>query len=274
MKDKKIKVAIIAGVHGNELQTVYECNQIMGVIERTKDSVKLYDKLDIKFNPFINYNGIRENSRDYVNYADINRMMTEYNGITELNSLIDWCDVIIDMHCSPRCANFMYLDIAQYRINDIVDWCEKHHILYGISRTNNNTVKNYAQSKGKIALTWEQSGMDIIDHSNAIDVINNYTTNIIPNLPELFDNYKSNGKDLSVLECVISNNEGIIYWRKNVGDSVSKGDTICTIVDYTTIINNNPLSATVKSNIDGVVIDISPRDYILRGQLLAEIQPM
>ena len=272
-ENNKIKVAIIAGVHGNELQTVYECNNIMHTIDKVKHESNLYDKLDIKFNPFINFNGIRENNRDYVNYGDINRMMTEYNGIAELNSLIDWCDIIIDMHCSPRCADFMFLDIVQYKVGNIVEWCKQHNILYGINHANNNTIKNYASSKGKIALTWEQSGMEIINYLHSSHVINTFITDIIPSLPELITVDTINTK-LEIINSVISDNEGIIAWYKDVGERISKGDTLCEITDYKTIIGDKPLTTIIKSPVDGVIIDLCPRDYTLRGWLLAEIQPM
>jgi succinylglutamate desuccinylase len=249
-------ILILTGVHGNELTPVYVgylLNEY--ILKNDKNYDDNYHNLTL-INA-INIDGIRKNIRDVPlnNTDDLNRMFkTEVKEkyVDEIKELIDKNDVIIDIHSSPACTEFILLNNNEYS-NSYVEFAEKFQIPYLLRFNNNDTIKKYCLEKGKISFTIEINKMNSIDFdssSKCFNIIqdifhnvNNFIYKIeepryepyfeffyhkeglfIPNYCKKLGKFIENGDEIG--ECInLKNfNKDIIYYKNNINARIISGD--------------------------------------------------
>lgn len=165
-KNRKGKnILIISGVHGNELTPIY-CTYLLSKIDYSK-----YNFKNITIISAINNNGIVANTREIpnTNTSDLNRMFNVENEINEKEELEGYIydnDIIIDVHSSPKCDNFVLLNQDQ-NTNSYVEFCVKNGISYLIRYSTANTIKKYCLDLNKISFTLELNMMNYIDIDSA-----------------------------------------------------------------------------------------------------------
>lgn len=119
------------------------------------------------------------------------------------------------MHNSPNCDNFVLLDSDCN--TRIIDACRKLNIEYGVNPKGNKSIKTYANSQGKIALTYEFSPM-ISDGKHSLPKISKAVSDIV-HLCE-FDWKSSEPTELDhILESI--DYEGFTVYKSFPGDTAN-----------------------------------------------------
>lgn len=207
--ESKYTLGIIAGVHGDEPGSIILAKRLMNYFENECGDNFPTKFSEIKILPFANIPAIINNTRDYKEMCNpkdtnLNRGWgmddDEYNmdGIRNIiKEFVNDADVIIDLHSSPTCIPGFLIDSNQTYSDALIKWCEDSNINCMVRDCTNPTIKKYAASKGKIALTWEQSGMVGRNNYSVIDsqyIFDMWRSEIIPKLSELVyyvNQYKS-----------------------------------------------------------------------------------
>jgi len=226
--NKGKNILIIAGVHGNELTSIY-CAYLLSMYE--------YDNFDFKKITIINSInkiGIIKNEREIPNTStsDLNRMFSKEENVDIkefLEKEINEHDIIIDIHTSPKCDNFVLLN-QDKSTNSYVDYCEKNNINYLIRYSSANTIKKYCIDFNKICFTLELNMIDYIDFDSAesgkeiiLKIIQNNEINIKKEEPK----YKS------YIE-LQTYKSGLFIIDKKCGDIITKNDVVGSILDLDT----------------------------------------
>lgn len=259
-------ILVMSGVHGDELTPVY-CSYLLSKKEFNLNSFK---KLTIISS--INPKGVEQNTREMPSNhtSDLNRMFdsSDYIDIKgELKNLFDINDVIIDIHSSPKCDDFVLLNQDEVT-NSYVNFCNKLGIHYLIRYSNSNTIKKYCLDKGKISFTLELNQMSYIDKKsahNGVDII----LNIIQNINSLklqkeephFDDYI----ELKTYK------KGLLIPRVSCGDIIKEGYHIADIIDLETF---NIESINLKNKGMYRVICFGVSDYIDANKSVCFLQPL
>ncbi len=104
-------ILILSGVHGNELNAVK-----LGMM--LKQEYSSDDNIDII--PWVNESGLLANTREINDNStdDMNRMGGENFDSTKMMkeikyTIVNWADLVIDIHNSPNCANFVLTGMTE-----------------------------------------------------------------------------------------------------------------------------------------------------------------
>lgn len=234
-----MKILILSGVHGSEQSAVICAKELQNYFS---------DNDNITIIPQINKSGLLNNKRETDVISDLNRSLFDNNYIETINELkyqISKHDIVIDIHNSPNCDNFVLLDSDCN--TRIIDACRKLNIEYGVNPKGNQSIKTYANSQGKIALTYEFSPM-ISDGKHSLLKINKAIIDIA-HLCE-FDWKNSEPTKLDhILES--SDYEGFTVYKSFPGDVVN--GTACLVDDVPQNFENFKILA-VGTNVNGGVI--------------------
>lgn len=234
--DSKLRVLILAGVHGDEIGTIYLAYNLIRYLDEGEFPFKHISKLTII--PVVNYSGLRECTR-YTNnnYQDLNREWSVCRDTrSELSEFIDESDVIIDLHCSDNCDTMLLIDREMNNARALKSFCKLINFHYTILSGNNSTLKRYINDdKGKVGITWEQRGLVTCDH---LDNVKN-TENLIHLLSKihLIENYLLDHEeiqDTEVAQLVTNRIEGIYEPVCDLGSTLEDGDLIGRIKDLDT----------------------------------------
>lgn len=257
----------MAGVHGNELTPVYCANLFNTLnIEVLKKSFKKLTILNA-----VNFGGIKNNTRDMPDNSthDLNRSFkidTDENLIEQLKKYIDSHDVIIDLHSSPSCSEFVLLNQDEYA-NSYAYFCEKIGIKYLIRYSANDTIKKYGLEKGKISFTFEMNKMESVDSVSAkksFDMISHIIKNInefkISKSEPLYETYHE----------FYTHNDGIFFPFIVTGDVINYGETIGKILSLDTFEEK----MIIYKNRKGVIITLSDKCFVSANIPLCYIQPI
>jgi predicted deacylase len=257
------RILVIAGVHGNELTPVMSAS----ILERylTQDSPN-YSELTVI--NFVNEQGIRDNTREMPIQNDLNRMFKSDNvDIFEtLKENIDNSDVVIDIHSSPLCTDFVLINRDKF-CNSYVNFCRSSDIYYVIRNSSNDTIKKYCLDNDKIGFTIELNKLDIVDINSAkngariiLKLISNVSTLTIESLNPIYSHYIEFN----------SSSEGIfIPSNKKLGDIVTNGDLIGDLILF------NGQSEEIKYNgLDARIMFGSGRSYVAQGECIYGLQPI
>jgi predicted deacylase len=219
------KILIISGVHGDELTPIY-CTYLLSLIDYTK-----FDFHTITILSAINYDGIVKNTRDIPNTktSDLNRMFTTEVKIseeTELTKYINDNDIIIDIHSSPNCDEFVLIN-QDLNANSYIEFCDTHNIHYLNRYSSANTIKKYCMDLNKISFTLELVSIDYINYISAekgkdivLKIISECNNIIIKQSEPIYDTYI----ELQTYK------SGLFIPQCKCGDIVSYRDTIGTIL--------------------------------------------
>jgi hypothetical protein len=162
----ELDILILTGVHGDEKTPLYLGWKLSSVVDTLKHN---YNKLTI-INA-INNDGIIQNTRELpnTNTNDLNRKFNNDSTdvFEEIKSQIESHDVIIDIHSSPACSEFILINQDEYA-NSYVEYALVNDIKYLLRYSANDTIKRYCQEIGKIAFTVEINGLDFVDIHSAL----------------------------------------------------------------------------------------------------------
>lgn len=158
------RILVVSGVHGNELTPIYTSLLL------SKINFEQYDFDKLTLISSVNYPGIVKNTREIPNTTtnDINRMFgsDEMIDFDDFKKHLEENDVIIDIHSSPKCTEFVLLN-QDDKTNSYVEFCETCGIDYTIQFSANNTIKKFCLEKNKISFTLEINSLNYIDFESA-----------------------------------------------------------------------------------------------------------
>ena len=158
------KILILSGTHGDE-QTAIKAGMMLNEYFNKDKNVTVI--------PWLNKNALINNSREYQNddSFDLNRVLTNEKGKNfseikkQLINEIKLNDYIIDIHNSPKCANFFLVDIDK-NVKKICKILKKCEITYASRYSQGGTIKDYTNKLNKIGFTYEFTGMQSTDDKN------------------------------------------------------------------------------------------------------------
>jgi len=262
-------ILILTGVHGNELTPVY-CSYLLNNYFKNVISPH-FKKLTILNS--INLDGIRENIRDIPNdsTSDINRMFKQepYNfHYDEMKSMFDEHDVIIDVHSSPNCCEFILLNQNE-TTNSYVEFALKYNIKYLIRYSNTNTIKKYGLDNNKISFTVELNKVNFIDVESSgkgadmiLDIINHCDDFELkeeePKYCEFFEYY--------------TYKEGLFipYKGLGIGDVITKDECFGHLLDLKTLKLNK---IYYTKDISATIICTGSSQYVSSNNSIYYLQP-
>lgn len=226
--EKGKNIIVLSGVHGNELTPIYSTY----LLSKSDFSLLDFNKLTIISS--INRQGIIKNSRDIPNTTtnDINRMFTTEETIDfdDFVKILEENDVIIDVHSSPWCTEFLLINQDE-RANSYVEFCNKLNISYAIRFSSNNTIKKFCLDKNKISFTLELNGLNYID-KNSGENGENIITKIVKNI-EMFEN-KPSEPEFEVCSEFFTYKEGLFLPTKRCGENIEKNEILGYIINLET----------------------------------------
>jgi len=258
------KILVITGVHGNELTPIQT-----GLL--LKKYIKNYQH-DITVLNAVNNTGIFECDRNVVHKStsDLNRMFVSDDDVdvfAKLKHYIDDSDVIIDIHSSPNCCEFLLFNQDEYT-NSYVDFAKSLDINYYIQYSESSTIKKYCIDKNKIAFTLELNKMNVIDYDSA-DRGFGIVSKIIDNITT-FNNIKSN----PIHECGIelyTHHKGIFKSKFNNGDILKPNTIIGRVLNIDTFETTN---IEYTKNYSSRIICRADSDIVSSNKSIYLIQPL
>ena len=267
-KNKKgKKILVIGGVHGDELTPIYS----VYLYQKYLKSNKKRDFKSLTIINSINKSGIENCTREMSNNntSDLNRKLSHENfsPTDKLKELIEKNDVIIDCHSSPKCCDFVLLNMDEYN-NSYVKFCEKNNINYLNRYSNANTIKKYALDMDKISFTIELNKMNYVDIESAKsgkDLI----SNIVENINSM--KYKKSEPKYEPYTEFNHHKSGIFFPKHKLGEVISKGDKIGYILDLTTYEKHKVIfnrDGDYRLICQGISDYITPKDSIYYIQKL------
>ncbi len=260
-------ILIISGVHGNELSPIYSTYLLNNYIQQHK--IGDYNSLTIITG--VSNNAIIENSRDLVNSHtnDLNRMFSNFN-INEkelLKEYIDANDIIIDIHSSPNCTEFVLINQDE-NANSYVEFCKEIGVTYLLRYSNANTIKKFCLEKGKICFTLELNLLnyiDLVSSEKGVDIIINIINNI-----NKFD-YRNEYPVYNTYGELNTYYSGIFIPKIKCGTILDKGDYIGDIIDLDSL-KLYPVLYT--SNVSAMLICLGSSSYVDASHSIGYVQPI
>ena len=258
-------ILIITGVHGNELTPIY-CGYLLSKLDYSN-----YDFKKITIINSINKNGIIKNTRDIPNSStsDLNRMFNNdvnVNEKEELEKQITEHDIIIDIHSSPKCDNFVLLNQDE-NTNSYVEYCIKNNINYLIRYSTANTIKKYCIDLNKISFTLELNMIDYIDINSAekgkdivLKIINDCNLTITKEEP-IYNTYL----ELQTYKT------GLFLPKKECGNIIKENDIIGSILNIDTF-----EETSIKCSFKGKfrIICFGETNYVDGSNSICFLQPL
>jgi len=221
------KILIISGVHGNELTPIF-CTYLL-----SKCNLNDYDFKKITIISGINLKGIQNNTREIpsIETNDFNRMFDVEEDIKIIiDEYIKNNDIIIDVHSSPECLEFMLLNQNEYT-NSYVNFCKNNNINYLIRYSTANTIKKYCIDLNKISFTLELNKMNYIDYNSAengkdiiLKIIKNCNNLNIQKSEPIYEPYQE----------LLTYRSGIFCKNNKCGYIITKDDEIGKVLDLIT----------------------------------------
>lgn len=212
------QLLILGGVHGNEITPIDTC---MLLVDKIKDLSKSYYSRIVILN-CINPTGIINNTRDISNQStnDLNRSLSVIDSEDIASKLASWIremDVIIDIHSSPNCTEFLLINQDE-NANSYVEFANNIEVPYLLRYIANNTIKKYGLDLGKISFTLELNAIDKIDLVSSLTG-SEIVLDIIKNI-SLFEVKKEYPKYKPYLEWYY-HKDGIFYPDNIIGETTN-----------------------------------------------------
>ena len=261
-------ILIISGVHGNEITPIF-CTKLLQ--EYFEDYNSNYDVNNITIISAVNKNGIKNNTRDITKKQsnDLNRLFNsdeQEDCVAILKTYIDEHDVIIDIHSSPNCTEFLLIN-QDFYANSYVEYCIKNDIKYFLRYSTSDTIKKYCSNLNKISFTLELNGMNKEDYNS---IIIGY---------EIVKTIISNINDLNIIKEEPKYNIGTEIYTLYSGLN-EYFFNISKIIDECTEFNTVTNIETFEENVEYFdpkgkeynIICYSDRSYVEAGSSIANIQ--
>lgn len=263
-------ILILTGIHGNEITPLY-CGFLLKNYNWNFYK-KNFNKITIL--NAINLNGIREYTRDIpdISTDDLNRKFTNEenssNIVQTLVEIFEENDVVIDIHSSPNCCEFVLINQDEYS-NSYIEFCENNSINYYTRYNNNKTIKKYCIEKGKICFTLELNKLNNIDYNSSYKGLI-LTTNIIFNIDKF--NIKKEEPKYQIYEDFFHYKEGIfVAENKFLGDIIKNGDKLGFILNLKTY---EKTEIFYNKNYNSRIICDAGFSYVSGNDSIYNIQPL
>ena len=249
------KLLVISGLHGNEYTPVSAVAELFlhKVSEFISALTGLYSQITIlhAVNEYGLIKGVREASAP----TDLNRLYQTIEPIELIKDEVESADVIIDVHSSPNCTEFVLINQGD-QANSYVEFAKAHGIKYLVwSDGSPATLKSYALTQNKIAFTVECNGIQRVDNQSAeaakelISTVAIHAAMLVikPQPPK----YPSLVKPKSI--CT-----GLVKWISETEYSITNLQTMESVVGYLPT---------------GTPITWEHNGYIKAGDVIAFVQP-
>lgn len=259
-------ILVLSGIHGNELTSIYT-----SYLLAEKDWSNYSDNFRyLTILGPINKSGLEANTREINNNStnDINRMFPsgEQFDFDYLADEINSHDVVIDLHSSPFCTEFVLLN-QDLATNSYVYFCLKNRITYAIRYSNQDTIKRYCINNKKTSFTLELNQTSYIDFSSATrgaEIVEKIVNNVCD-----FEIY-NNEPEFSPLINLRTYHSGLFIRNTKPGDIIPKEDVIGNVINTETSKRNFIINPFEESKI----ITFSDSDYIHPGKDVCLLQPI
>lgn len=233
--DTGLDILIISGIHGDEYTPIMTTSMLLEESNIDKLSNIMSSNKDIKSITIVsgaNMNAIESCTRftNPTSTNDLNRKFDYNSNIyseKDLKNDIDKANVIIDIHSSPKCTDFLLLNIDE-NLNSYIDFCKKINIPYLNRYSDANTIKKYGLDSDKISFTLELNSLNYIDMksaNNGLDIIYKIISNI-----SMFKKIKE-APIYSEYEEIKTYHKGLFIPSVDVGTILEKGALIGKILD-------------------------------------------
>ena len=129
--------------------------------------------------------------------------------------------------------------------------------------SNNPTIKKYALSQGKLGITIEMAGLNLINFTSAKNALG-MISRLLKNL-----NFNEEELEIKTAKSILSKNSGIFIPKISLGASVVEDTEIADIIDY----EGNVLE-TIISEINGKYIVGPDTSIVNANNELIMVQPI
>jgi succinylglutamate desuccinylase len=262
-------ILIISGVHGDELTpiyTTYLLSKTPNILDKSK-----YKKLTIL--NAINLSGIKlwQREIDSNNSNDLNRMFSNENKCEPYELLKKYFDdydydIIIDIHSSPNCDEFVLLNNDEYS-NSYVEFCEKNSIHYLLQYNSNDTIKKYCYENNKISFTIEINKMNSIDYDSSEACVS-LIRKIIDNVNDF--KIKIEEPKYRIKKEIRTHKSGMFIPIHKCGDLIFDGLNLGKIID----LHDFKKYELIYHGENSIIIDSYDVSYVDANIVLYEIQPI
>ncbi len=281
-EEKKKRICVVTGIHGDELEGQFVCYELARRIRMAPEHISGIVDIYPAMNPF----GIDSITRGIPAFdLDMNRIfpgnmdgdMNEYMA-SKIVEELSGADLVIDIHAS----NIFLTEIPQIRINELnsetlVPIAKDANMdliwVHGASTVLESTLAYALNSKGTNTLVVEMGvGMRItMEYGNQLtDGIFSLMgrlgiwTGDVPKVKEPIVAYDANGEDVCYLNAPCS---GIYIKEKPHGSLVKEGELVGKII--------NPLSGEVMADIkapeNGMIFTVREYPVVEEGSLMGRI---
>ena len=259
-------ILILTGVHGDELTPIYVGYKLDPEKQFDINSYRL-----ITIVSAINIEGIKKGVREIPSdhTTDLNRMFINNipeNKVNEIKKLINTHDIVIDLHSSPSCTEFILINQNEYA-NSYVEFAISNNIKYLLRYSDNNTIKKYCIERNKISFTVEINKMKEIDFDSSFNC-QKLLERIINNI----NSFKQNKDEpiYKTYQSIYTHKEGMFIPHVGFGNKITNGTRLGEIINLKTF-----ESSYIEYNgDDGIIICDSGSSYVTPNNPIFDIQPI
>lgn len=227
-------ITVIGGVHGNEITPVYTLMQI--VRDSKFSDLEVFNKINkLTIINGVNDIGLKNNERDYKkpHTFDLNRTFKDddIDVVGELKTHLMTTDILIDVHSSYYCSEFVLIDYNQ-KTDFYASVCNSIGVNFGVRYSNGNTLKKFIQDRGGLSITLEIDMMEKINRASAVRAIDIIKKLLVELVNSVIDNKvyitKPIGEPIYQYYCYES---GLVDYAVSPGDIIEKDDLLANILD-------------------------------------------
>jgi len=256
-KDRSLpSIVITAGVHGDEVGAMILLDALADRMAKSELPV------NITLVNYVNPTAIRESKRKstFADSSDMNRGWKSENFRDELADIVSHHDVLLDLHCSASCTEFLLFNNGQ---NVNYEWLEDKGITFAVRDGSDDTLKMFASRHCHIGMTWEMKGLNYPDDQAILKSLDIICSKILGDWKNFTANAYECGKEPRklmpehMMQAVLPRTDGFIHWRlagAGLGEKVAFGEELGKIID----INDGTVSEKMLAPCSGTIIYTGP----------------
>lgn len=279
------QVLVISGTHGNETNAVQD---VYDLKLRYEDQ----DIRDVTFCQAWNTAALNAGTREFVNYLnelpdDLNRAfstavpMDKEDSIEILKNLIDWVDIVIDVHNSEFLKNCVVIN-NDCRAQNYVNFCKKNDIPFIVIESTTDTIKRFAINENKVGFTVEIGDMNFSDSNEGVDFLDKLIKALQATDLETLRCLNPTPLDASqVAKTVYAHSQGLLrIFKENEHSKKPKRSEILKhyLKGEKIFVIENPvelaeLSEEIIAPCDGYLMNVADSYWVADGDVILTIQP-
>ncbi len=286
-KNPSLRISIIAGLHGDELDGIFICNRLIDALKKYQEESPEVFQGEINIYPAVNPQALNSASRLWPFYSiDMNRtfgnsannslpVTVSQEIFQDIQNRSDWA---LDIHSS----NLFLKELPQIRI---IEEFSKH-LLSAAEKTNADLIwvhpmaglfestLGYNLNQQKVKTLVIESGICLRIHQNYCEQLFLGIMNLLQHLEILnfspashFDLKKPKIIQPTQVSINCSNKSGLFISKVRLGQYLIKGDPIGEIIDP----QDGEILEEVFAEQDGLLFTLREHPLIYSGALLARI---